>query len=71
VAVSVAVCCPAQIVAGDTLTTGFVTTVTVATALFVQPFTSVAVMVYEVVEAGFAVTLDPVVPLKPVPGLHA
>jgi hypothetical protein len=45
-------------------------TVTVTVALLVQPFTSVPTTVYDVVEDGLAVTLDPVVALKPLAGDH-
>ena len=45
--------------------------VTVTCAVAVQPFASVPVTVYEVVEDGLAVTLEPVVELKFVDGVHA
>ncbi len=43
-------------------------TVTVAVAVFKQPLEDVPVIVYVVVVVGFAVTLAPVVALKPVLG---
>lgn len=68
VAVSVAEA-PLQIVAEFTATTGFAPTVTVAVAVPEQPFV-VLVIVYVVVEDGFAVTVDPVVAESPVAGDH-
>jgi hypothetical protein len=62
---------PLQIVAGRTVTVGLLTTVTVVVSEFTQPFASVPVIVYCVVLGGLAVTVEPVVALKPVPGLHA
>lgn len=61
--------CPLQIVAEvtDTTGSGFIVTVTCADA--VHPF-EVPVTVYVVVDAGFAVTDEPVVALNPVAGLH-
>jgi hypothetical protein len=47
-----------------------VTTVTVVVAVFTHPPELVPVTVYVVVEGGLAVTLAPVVPLRPVPGLQ-
>jgi hypothetical protein len=55
---------------GETVTTGIGFTVTVVCAVAVHPFAS-PVTVYEVVVAGFAVTLEPVEALKAVDGLHA
>ena len=46
-------------------------TVTVAVVVLTQLLTSVPVMVYVVVAAGLAVTLEPVVALNPVPGDQA
>jgi hypothetical protein len=46
-------------------------TVTIIVAEAVHPFTSVAVTVYVVVESGVAITVVPVVALKPVAGLQA
>jgi hypothetical protein len=43
-------------------------TVSVAVVVFTQPAASVPVMVYVVVDAGLADTLEPVVALKPVAG---
>lgn len=45
-------------------------TVMVALAVSEQPFESVAVTVYSVVEAGDALTVLPVVPDKPVDGVQ-
>jgi len=39
-------------------------------AVFVQPLPSVPATVYVVVAAGLAVTVEPVVPDKPLVGLH-
>ena len=61
---------PLQIVADATLMMGFDPTVTVAVVSFKHPFRSVPVIVYCVVDAGFAVTTGPLVPLRPVPGLQ-
>ncbi len=44
--------------------------VTVTDFVLVQPLASVPVTVYVVVEDGFAETVDPVVPDKPVDGDH-
>jgi hypothetical protein len=65
---------PTQIegVAGETTGTGgvgFTDTVTVAVLL--QPAAEVPTTVYVVVDAGFAVTVDPVVALSPLAGDHA
>jgi hypothetical protein len=68
-AVSVALC-PMQMVGfGVTVTTGIGFTVTVTCAVAVHPRTS-PVTVYVVVVVGFAVTVAPVVELKPVAGDH-
>ena len=70
-ALRVAVCCPTQIGGGvGTITTGRGFTVTVTCVDAVHPFISVPVIVYVVVEVGFAVTDEPVVALNPVAGLH-
>ena len=70
-AVSVAVCCPTQIAGGGaTVTTGSGFTFTVTCVDAVQPFTSVPVTEYVVVEVGFAVTGEPVVELSAVDGVH-
>jgi hypothetical protein len=61
---------PAHMVAEATVTVGFDTTVTLVVSEFMQPLASVPVTVYCVVEDGLAFTLDPVVELRPVPGLH-
>jgi hypothetical protein len=55
---------------GETVTagTGFIVTVTCAEAL--QELLSVPVTVYIIVEDGEAVTVEPVVELNPVAGLH-
>ena len=45
-------------------------TVTVPCPVEVQPLKSVPVTVYVMVEAGFAVTVEPVVALSPVAGDH-
>ena len=69
VAVSVAFC-PVQIVIfGETVNTGIGFIVTVTCAVDVHPDAS-PVTVYVVVEDGLAVTLEPVVELKLVEGLH-
>jgi hypothetical protein len=57
-------------VAGGTVIIGLLTTVTLVVSEFTHPLTSVAVIVYCVVADGEAVTLAPVVPLKPVAGLQ-
>ena len=63
--------CPVQMVmSGDTVRTGIGFIVTVVCAVAVQPLAS-PVTVYVVVEGGFAVTLEPVVALRFVAGLHA
>src|SRR5690349_13769405 len=59
--------CPAQIEAGGTEITGAGVTVTVTCAVDVHP-SRVPVTVYVVVLAGVAVTLEPVVALRPVAG---
>ena len=65
-----AVFCPVQIVMfGETVTTGIGFIVTVTCAVEVHPLAS-PVTVYVVVEDGFAVTLEPVVALSAVDGLH-
>jgi hypothetical protein len=50
------------------LITGVVLTVTVTVAVLVQPAADVPVTVYVVVDAGFALTVAPVVADKPVEG---
>ena len=67
-AVSVADC-PLQIVAGATVMFGWLAMVTVTCDVAVQPNAS-PVTVYVVVEAGAAVTDEPVVALSPVAGDH-
>jgi len=67
-AVSV-VLCPTHIVEGATLMTGWLAMVTVTCAVAVHPKAS-PVTVYVVVEDGLAMTLDPVVELSDVDGLH-
>jgi len=62
---------PLQIVTFEPPLTGTVFTVTVVLAADLQPFTSVPVTVYVVVEEGLAVTGVPVVAESPVDGLHA
>src|SRR6185503_18247929 len=65
-AVSVAVCCPAQIAGGGgTEITGGGLTFTVTCVEAVHPLLSVPVTVYVVVEVGLAVTVEPVVALSP------
>jgi len=59
---------PEQMVALFTVTVGLGLTVTVAVAVEVQPAAEVPVIVYVVVAAGLAVTLEPVVADKPVAG---
>ena len=61
---------PAQIagVAGVIVTTGAGLTVTVTVFEFVQPLAPVPVTVYVVVVVGLAMTVDPVVALRPVAG---
>ena len=62
--------CPTQIAGGvGTVTTGSGLTVTVTCAVAVHPF-KVPVTVYVVVEFGVAVTVEPVVALKPAGGAH-
>jgi hypothetical protein len=69
-AVSV-VFCPVQMVMfGETVTTGMGFMVTVTCTVDVHPDAS-PVTVYVVVEAGFAVTDEPVVALRLDEGLHA
>ena len=60
---------PAHLETEGTLMTGVGFTVTVAVVVLVHP-PVVPVMVYVVVVAGLAVTLDPVVALNPVAGLQ-
>jgi hypothetical protein len=60
---------PGHIVAEVAVTTGEELTVTVEVAVPVHPAV-VPETVYTVVDAGLAVTLAPVVPLNPVPGLQ-
>ena len=65
---------PLQTVAGLAVTLDMVTaaaTVTVAVAVFTQPFASVPVTVYVWVAEGLALTGVPVVADKPDAGLHA
>src|SRR5258708_4258089 len=69
-AVSVAVCCPAQMLALLTEIVGVETTVTVDVAVFLQLFVFVPVTVYTVVVFGFAVTMLPFAELKLPEGLH-
>ena len=52
------------------LTTGFATTNTVEVLELTQPLTSVPVTIYVCVDGGFATTVEPVVALRPVEGLH-
>jgi hypothetical protein len=59
---------PTQMVAGGQVINGNGFTVTVAVVVLLQPAALVPVMVYVVVEPGFAVTLAPVVADKPVAG---
>jgi len=59
---------PLQILGELTVTVGNGKTVTTAVAVFKQPLAAVPVIVYVVVVVGFAVTLAPVVALKPVLG---
>src|SRR5436190_1948210 len=54
---------------GETVSTGIGFIVTVTCAVEVHPFTS-PVTVYIVVEGGFAVTVEPVVLLRFVDGVH-
>jgi len=62
---------PAHMLGEFTVIVGFGFTVTVDVVVPVQPAAEVPVIVYVVVAAGLAVTLAPVVALKPVEGLHA
>ena len=57
-------------VAGGHVMTGIGFTVTVTVPVLTQPAALVPVMVYVVVAVGLAVTLVPVVALKPVAGDH-
>jgi hypothetical protein len=68
-AVSIEFCPVHKVTFGETVTTGTGFTVTVTCAVAVQPSAS-PVTVYVVVEAGVAVTVEPVVELNPVEGLH-
>ena len=61
---------PAQIDAGGQVITGVGFTVTVTVVVPTQPAALVPVIVYVVVEGGFAETLAPVVADKPVEGDH-
>jgi hypothetical protein len=61
---------PAQIVCEFTVTTGFGITVTVDVAVEVQPFTSVTIIVYVVVETGLAIAEGELTLAKPVAGDH-
>jgi hypothetical protein len=61
---------PMHIVAGVAVTIGIGFTVTVAVVEFTQPFTSVAVTVYVVVEVGLAVGLKTAGSFKSAAGLH-
>ena len=56
-------------VLGETVTATVVTE-TVPCPVEVQPLLSIPVTVYVIVEAGFAVTVEPVVALSEVAGLH-
>ena len=62
--------CPLHIEADETVTMGRGLTVTVTCAMAEQPFASVPVTVYVVVDDGLAVTLDPVVALRFVLGVQ-
>jgi hypothetical protein len=61
---------PGHIVIELTDTVGVGLIVTVEVAVVVHPPVDVALIVYTVVEAGFAVTTLPVVALRPVAGLQ-
>ena len=61
---------PAHLLAEGTEITGAGFTVTVTVVVPVQPLAAVPVIVYVVVEVGFADTLEPVVEDKPVAGDH-
>lgn len=61
---------PIHIAADGTVTTGNGLTVTIEVVVLTQPAALVPVMVYVVVAVGLAVTLVPVVALKPVAGDH-
>lgn len=69
VAVSVAVL-PGHMVAEFTVTVGVGLTVRVDVAVVVHPAAEAAVIVYVVLTVGLAVTVDPVVALRPVDGLQ-
>lgn len=69
-AVSVAVCCPTQIVALFTEGTIDPPIVTVEVAVAVHPATEVPVTVYTVVTLGLAVTVAPVEELSVDAGVH-
>ena len=69
-AVSVVFCPKHKVMFGETVTTGTGFTVTVVCADAEHPFASVPVIVYVVVDAGFAVTGEPVVLLKAVAGVQ-
>ena len=61
--------CPAQIVTGETLITGWLAIVTVICAVAVHPNAS-PITVYVIVDDGLAITDGPVVALNAVDGLH-
>ena len=61
---------PTQMEGEFAVTVGVGFTVTVAVAVAVHPEAEAPVIVYEVVTVGLAVTVDPVVALRPVAGLH-
>lgn len=61
---------PIHIAAGGTVIIPLAFTVTIAVVVETQPAALVPVIVYVVVAAGVALTLVPVVALKPVDGDH-